>query len=34
MRYREFKLVLAYLMERKGEYPTMDDLCDFLSRVN
>jgi hypothetical protein len=34
MRYREFKTAIEYLQAKKGEYPTMTDLLDFISRMS
>lgn len=34
MRYSEFKAAVEYLSVRNGQYPTFNDLLDFLSRMN
>lgn len=34
MRYKEFKKAIEYLTEKKGEYPLMTDLLDFIQRMN
>jgi len=34
MKYREFKIAVEYLQVKKGEYPTMADLLDFISRMS
>lgn len=34
MRYAEFKKAVEYLTVKKGEYPSMNDLIDFIQRMN
>lgn len=34
MKYKEFKAAVTYLQAKKGEYPSMSDLIDFINRMN
>jgi predicted metal-dependent hydrolase len=34
MRYKEFKKAVEYLEAKKGEYPTIKDLQEFIARMN
>ena len=34
MNYREFKAAVQYLQAKKGEYPSMSDLLEFIQRMS
>lgn len=34
MHYKEFKAAVEYLKAKKGEYPSMSDLLEFIQRMS
>jgi len=34
MHYKEFKAAVEYLQAKKGEYPSILDLIDFIQRMS
>jgi hypothetical protein len=34
MKYKEFKAAVNYLQAKKGQYPSLNDLLEFIQRMS